>query len=86
MARLCVANVYPFAPFAEQLETHCVTAAEGPWCTDVPMNRDRKHCCHWQMKILWTGEGQRAKSVPPQRISPLSPAVGDCWLDYQPRG
>ena len=39
--------------------------------------------CHWQMKIRWTGGGQRAKWMPPWRSGQLRPAVAGCWLGCQ---
>lgn len=83
---MCSKHLYPLAPFAEQLETRCIISVGGSWCADIPMKRDKKHYCHWQMRILWIGGGQTAKSMPPWRSSHLRPAVADCWLDCQHGG
>lgn len=83
---MCSKHLYPLAPFAEQLETRCIATVKGSWCIDSPMKKDKKHYCHWQMKMLRMSGGQRAKTMPPRRSSHFSPTVADCWLDCQHSG
>lgn len=81
VARLCVANICIPKLL---LQSNWITAVDGSWCTDILLERDKKHSRDWQMKMLQLGGGQGAKSMPPWRSSCLSAMVAD-WARLSAR-